>query len=120
MATMGGAFDERLVDSRITLHGYDMQGAFACEGFEQLTGHWPAFGIIAQHDVAPHSVILREIPDEDLRIGKFRNHRSLTRFRECLDSGHWPGPGENLGAYQRPTWQREQLLEEMNTAGTSP
>jgi len=120
MATKGGGFDARLVDRRITDFGYDMQGAFACEGFEQLTGHWPGFGIIAQWEKPPHHVILREIDDEDLRIGQFRNHRSLTRFRECLDSGHWPGPGENLGAYHRPKWQREQLLEEMNTEGKAP
>ncbi|WP_406646933.1 PD-(D/E)XK nuclease-like domain-containing protein [Aliisedimentitalea scapharcae] len=120
MSSMGREFNARLVDSRITIHGYDMQGGFACEGFEQLTGHWPLFGIIAQHDVAPFSAIVREIPDEDLKIGKFRNHRALRRFRECLDSGHWPGPGENIGAYQRPNWQRERLLEEMNNAGEAP
>jgi len=120
MATKGTPFNERLVDHRITDHGYDMQGAFACEGFEQLTGQWSDFGIIAQWESPPHHVILREIPDEDLRIGQFRNRRALTRFRECLDSGHWPGPGETTGVYHRPKWQREQLLEEMNKGNTAP
>lgn len=117
MATMGTAFNERIVDSRITQHGYDMQGAFACEGFEILGGQWPDFGIIAQCGQAPYHVILREIPQDDLRIGQFRNHRSLGLFRECLDSGHWPGPGEDTGAYRRPEWQREKLLKQMQEAG---
>ncbi len=120
MSAQGGAFNARMVDARITLFGYDMQGAFACEGFQKLTGQWPDFGIIAQSDKAPHSVILREIADEDLQIGKFRNHRALNRFRECLDSGRWPGPGEVTGIYHRPDWQREMLLAEMQTAGCAP
>lgn len=120
MATRGGAFDDRLVDRRITEHGYDMQGAFACEGFEQLTGNWPMFGIIAQWDQPPHHVIMREIADEDLRMGQFRNHRALRNFRHFLDSGHWPSPGDVTGVYHRPEWQRERLIEEMQIEGKAP
>lgn len=120
MSAKGGAFNERVVDNAITLFGYDMQGGFACEGFEILTGHWPDFGIVAQGDVAPHSVILREICDEDLQIGRFRNRRSLRLFRDCLESGHWPGPGETTGIYRRPKWQHERFLEEMGQAGVAP
>jgi hypothetical protein len=121
MNTQGRPFNYRLVDNRITDHGYDMQMAFAAECFEALTGQWPeVVGIIAQWDAKPHHVIVREINEEDLRIGQFRNRRSIDRFAECLASGHWPGPGDDIGAYQRPKWQRDQLLEEMNTAGTAP
>lgn len=120
MATQGGAFHAGLVDQRITAHGYDMQGALFCEGFQALTGEWPAFGIVAQWDQPPHHVILRDIPDEDLRIGAWRNRRAMRRFRECLDSGNWPGPGEHVGSYHRPDWQREKLLQEMNTEGVAP
>ena len=65
-------------------------------------------------------MILREISEEDLKFGHFRNHRALYRFRECLDSGYWPGPGEVTGAYVRPDWQREMLLNEMNVENTAP
>ncbi len=118
--TQGRPFNYRIVDSRITEHGYDMQLAFAAEVFEALTGEWPSSaGIIAQWDAPPHHVILREISEEDLRIGQFRNRRAIARFAECLRSGHWPGPGDDVGAYQRPTWQRDMLLAEMNTEGTA-
>ena len=119
--TQGRPFNYRTVDSRITEHGYDMQLAFAAEVFECLTGEWPtSAGIIAQWDAPPHHVILREIAEEDLRIGQFRNRRAIRRFAECLASGHWPGPGDDVGAYQRPQWQRDMLLEEMNTEGKAP
>jgi hypothetical protein len=119
--TAGRPLSHRLVDARITDHGYDMQLAFAAEGFEQLTGQWPnSAGIIAQWDEPPHHVILRDISEEDLRIGQFRNRRALMRFAECLESGHWPGPGEDIAAYQRPDWQRQMLIEQMQTEGVAP
>jgi hypothetical protein len=119
--TQGRPFNHRVVDDRITQFGYDMQMALACEGFEQLTREWPGIAaIVAQWDAVPHHVIPREISEEDLRFGQFRNRRALNRFAECLESGDWPGPGADTGAYQRPEWQRLKLLDEMQTAGTAP
>lgn len=120
MATRGEPFSWRTVDRRITDYGYDMQIAFGCEVFERLTGEWPTGGIVAQLAQPPHHVIIREIADEDLRIAQFRNRRAIARFKECLDSGYWPGPGDDVGVYQRPDWQRTMLLEQMNTAYQAP
>jgi hypothetical protein len=118
--TQGRPFNHRIVDAAITKYGYDMQLGFANEGFEQLTGDWPTMAaIVAQCDAPPHHVIAREIAEEDLRIGQFRNRRSLDRFAECLASGNWPGPGVDVACYQRPEWQRTMLLEEMQIQGTA-
>lgn len=121
MNTQGEPFSHRIVDQRITKHGYDMQIAFAAEGFQYLTNEWPGVaGIVAQSDAAPHHVILREIGMDDLLLAKWRNRRSIRLIQECLASGHWPGPGDDVGAYQRPEWQRLMLLEQMQIAGVSP
>ena len=121
MAPGGRPFSYRMVDQRITDFAMDMQIAFAAEVFEALTGTWPGVaGIVAQSDTAPHHVILREISEEDLRFGQFRNRRAIDRFAECLASGDWPGPGADVGAYQRPDWQRTMLLEQMQISGVAP
>jgi len=121
MNTQGRPFNYRVVDSRITEHAYDCQMAFAAECFEVLTQVWPEeVSIVAQWDARPHHVIIRPIGDEDLRIGQFRNRRAINRFAECLAANYWPGPGDDIGAYQRPDWLRKQLLEEMQIAGTAP
>jgi hypothetical protein len=121
VAPGGSPFNHRLCDRRILDGGYDMQMAFAAEGFERLTGNRPSqVGLIMQSSTPPYHVVLREIHEEDLNIGAFRNRYALTRFRECLDMGHWPGPGDDVGAFQRPDWHREMMLERMNTAGTAP
>lgn len=121
IAGAGMPFSTRLVDQRIERHGYDMQIALGCEAMERLTGTWPgAAGIIAQAAEAPHHVILRSFDNDDLRIAQWRNRRALDRFHECLTSGHWPGPGEVVGAYQMRKDLRERFLEEMNTAHAAP
>lgn len=119
--TQGRPFNSYVCDGRIMQHGYDMQMAFAAQGFEQLTHNWPdQVGLVFQWDQAPHHVILREIDDEDLRIGEFRNNRALRTIQECMELGRWPGPGEHVGKFIRNKEQRERLLEEMNVEGVAP
>lgn len=121
MNTQGRPFSASVVDRRITEHGYDMQMGFGAYVFSRLTGEYPtSVGIVAQWDKPPYHVILREISEEDLRIGEWRNRESINRFDECLRSGYWPGPGEHVGAYYRPEWQREKLLEQMQETGSAP
>jgi len=117
ISPQGGAFDYRLVDRRITQHGYDMQMSLGAEAMEMLGLGWPtSVGIVAQSDTPPYHVILREIPEDVLRIAQFRNRRQRIRFRECLDSERWPGPGDDTGAYEYPQWLSEKLAAEMQTA----
>ena len=121
ISARGKPFNYHIVDRHITDYGIDMQLGFAAEVFECLTQEWPtSAGVVAQCGEAPHHVILREISEEDLRIGQFRNRRAIARFAECLASGNWPGPGDDVGAYQRPTWQRDMLMNEMNTENQAP
>lgn len=121
IAPSGGRFNHRLCDASIDRYGYDMQMAFGATGFESLTGNWPsAVGLLFQSEEPPHFCIARAIEDEDLKIGAFRNARSLTRFKECLDSGEWPAPGDDVGSYRRREGDRERFLEEMQTAGVAP
>jgi len=121
IAPGGKPFNYRLVDRRITDFGYHQQMALAAEVFEKLTKEWPtSVGIVAQSDQPPHHVIPREIAEEELRFGQFQNRRAIDRFAECLDSGVWPGPGEDIGAYQMPAWLRDRLLEDMQVSGVSP
>lgn len=119
--TQGRPFNHRLIDNRITDHGYDMQMALAADVFERLTDDRPeVVAIVGQWDAPPHHVIVREILDEDLRMASFRNRRAIARFAECLASNYWPGPGDDVSYYRRPEWQREMILQQMQTEGTAP
>lgn len=113
MNTQGEPFSWRIVDRRIEKHAYHQQIAFGCEVFERLTGEWPIGGIVAQWDQPPYHVILREISEEHLRIGQFQNRRAIDRFKECFDSGVWPGPGDDVGQWRPSQFFVERFAEQM-------
>ena len=118
--TSGRPFNASVCDRKTTDGGYDMQMAFASEGFHHLTGEWPqSVGLIFQTDKPPHHVIPLPIEEEDLTIAMFRNDRSRKLFAECLESGDWWGPSQHIVSYRRPEWQRKKLLEEMQIAGVA-
>lgn len=121
ISPQGGVFDRNLCYRSVKKFRYDMQMAFAHEGFEVLTGNQPQIvGLLFQSDKRPHFCIPVEIPEEEIAIARFHNRQSLTRFKECLDSGHWPEPGEHPGIFQWSDDERTRILEEMQTAGTAP
>jgi hypothetical protein len=121
ISTQGRPLTPWLLDRKIEQFGYHQQMALADEAFQMLTGErLTSVGLVFQTDTPPHHVVLREIDAEALAIGTFQNRRARARFRECLDSGEWPGPGSDIGAYQMSEGFRTRMLTEMQTAGTAP
>jgi hypothetical protein len=121
ISTQGRPLTHWMLDRKIEQFGYHQQMALAAEAFEVLTGHaLTSVGLVFQTDTPPHHVVLREIDPEALAIGTFQNRRARARFRECLDSGIWPGPGDDVGAYQMSEGFRTRMLTEMQMAGVAP
>src|SRR5207244_1704033 len=50
-----------------------------------------AFAFIVQEKEPPYIVTVIELPAELVDIGRARNQRALERFRDCTESGLWPG-----------------------------
>lgn len=119
--TQGRPFNYRICDRLIERHGYHQQMALAADTYAELTGERPSVvGLVFQWDAVPHHVIIREIDQEALAFGSFQNKRAIRRFAECLESGDWPGPGQDIGAFQMSDWMRTMLIEEMQIAGVAP
>ncbi|MAI35051.1 MAG: hypothetical protein CMM07_25715 [Rhodopirellula sp.] len=118
MATKGEPFTTQVVDRNIDRHGYGMQLAFGCDVFQRLTGHWlENCAIAAQWESYPHHVIIRPIEEHHLVEDMWLNRRAAKRFRKCLDSGHWPGPGQESAPYRRPDWRSEWINKQMENEG---
>lgn len=108
------AFNGAYVDRKITDFGYYQQLALAAEGWEILMGHPPsATGIFMQRTDAPWSTILRNVPADAIEIGRYQNRRARRLIRKGLDTGHWPGPGEEMGSYEMPDWLSKRLRQDM-------
>jgi hypothetical protein len=121
ISTQGRPLTHWLLDRKIEQFGYHQQMALADEAFQMLTGErLTSVGLVFQTDTPPFHVVLREIDPEALAIGTFQNRRARARFRECLDSGFWPGPGDDVGAFQMSEGFRLRMLEQMQVAGVAP
>lgn len=118
MNTQGKPFGVHDVDKAIEGRGYHMQMALAAEAYLHLFGEMAtAAGIVAQNDAKPHHVILREITEEQLHIGRWQNSVQIARFAECYRSGHWPGPGDDIGPWRPSEAFMNRVKAQMEEAG---
>lgn len=86
--------------------GYHMQAAWYADLAADLGHPAQAFAFIAQEKEPPYLVTVIELPPELVDIGRTRNHRALERFRDCAESGLWPGyvPDDTFAQPPAPRW----------------
>lgn len=112
ISTRGRFLTERVCKARIREHRYDMQMAFGAECFWRVTGQWPTdSAIVFQMDVPPFHSHTVAIGRDEIIAGVALNHRAMRIFRECYDSGNWPGPGAVISTFQYSTAEREAFQE---------
>lgn len=93
-------------------YGYDSQAAWYSDLSADLGEPLTAFAFIAQEKVPPYLVEVYELPPELLERGRRRNRRALERFRDCIETGLWPGyTGQPYTTLTAPYWAlREEDL----------
>lgn len=86
--------------------GYHMQHAWYLDLARDLGHDGKAFAFIVQEKEAPYLVTVIELPPELIAIGRARNNHALERFRDCTDSGLWPGyvPDDQFAQPEAPRW----------------
>jgi len=86
--------------------GYHMQHAWYVDLAADLGHPAEAFAFIVQEKEAPYLVTVIELPEELVRVGAARNRRALERFRDCTESGTWPGylPDTEIATPAAPRW----------------
>ena len=95
--------------------GYHMQAAWYTDLARDLGHPADAFAFIVQEKEAPYLVTVIELPPELVAIGRARNQRALERFRDCTESGIWPGyvPDDTFAQPPAPRWA---LYDQENAA----
>jgi PDDEXK-like domain of unknown function (DUF3799) len=73
-------------------YGYVQQHPWYCDGIRALgIDDDPAFLFVVQEKDAPYLVNIVELEPDARMLGAARNRRALEIFRDCTDSGLWPG-----------------------------
>lgn len=71
--------------------GYDKQAAWYLDLARDLGHPAQAFCLIFQEKTAPYDVVVAYVPEDELWEARQQNHHALERFRDCMESGVWPG-----------------------------
>jgi hypothetical protein len=95
-------------------HGYHQQDAWYRDGVRAAWGDPdPGFLLVVVEKSAPHLVAVYE-PDREARtIGADRNYRARCLYRDCTETGTWPGyPDSDITLLSLPTWATYQHTED--------
>lgn len=71
--------------------GYDLQAAWYTDLARDLGHPAAAFAFIAQEKEPPYDVSVVYVDDYELHEAREKNRHALERFRDCTESGIWPG-----------------------------
>ncbi len=85
--------------------GYDVQAAHYEDVYAASEGRpIDRFVFIAVEKSPPHEVGVFELPDVWLEMGRVKAAEARRIYRECVESGRWPGYTTELQVLDPPTW----------------
>jgi hypothetical protein len=92
--------------------GYHQSAAHYIDGVKAATGEELPFHFVLVEKTAPYLVSVVELDWEAIEIGRSLNDRAKRIYRECLESGNWPGylAAEPIALPNYAIYQAEELL----------
>lgn len=101
--TEGGARTETFTRNVIS-YGYDMQADWYQDGYEQAGGQNLPYLWVVVEKVRPYVVSVFQASAESLARGRERNREARQRYRDCIESGVWPGYTTDIEPIYPPRW----------------
>lgn len=93
--------------------GYHCQDPWYCDAAIACgLAEDPAFLFVAQMKEPPFLVTIVDFDDEAIRIGRERNRRALDVYRQCTETGVWPGFTDDIHTLSLPAYAARQHDEE--------
>jgi hypothetical protein len=90
-------------------YGYHRQLAFYRSGLEELRPAPRRAAIVAVEKEPPFAVAPYELTERALDQGDRENATALATYRECSDTGVWPGYSNGLELLELPPWAVDRL-----------
>jgi len=85
--------------------GYHMQAAWYIDAARALgLAEDISFVFIAQEKTAPYLVTVVELDYLSVDAGRRHNDDAMHIYRQCIDSGVWPGYADGIEVISLPTW----------------
>jgi hypothetical protein len=93
-------------------YGYHQSAAHYIDGVKEATGEELPFHFVLVEKTEPYLVSVVELDIEAVNLGRQLNDRAKRIYRECWESGNWPGypSGELVSLPIWAIYQAEELL----------
>jgi hypothetical protein len=101
--------DVESIRRSIANYGYHQQAPFYIDGVRAvgLDGD-PQFIFIFQEKAPPYLITPVQLIWEDEQVGRQRNRNAIERYRDCRESGIWPGHTDDIEYISLPPWARSR------------
>jgi hypothetical protein len=98
----------------ITAYGYHCQAAWYLEAARAagLADERAVFVLVFQQKTPPYTVTPAQVDVLDLRIGHAKNQVARDIYRECTESGRWPGHVDGVEIIPQPEWAQKRESQE--------
>lgn len=95
--------------------GYDIQAVFYMDAIRAAgLADDVEFRFIAQETTAPYLITIHELDFASLALGRARVDEACSVFRECTETGIWPGYSDGIELIGPPPWLASQYgLDDM-------
>jgi len=116
--TTSGGLDDDSIRRTVHRYGYHQQAPFYLDALPALgVTAGAAFVFLFQQKTPPYMVRAVQLDDDALALGRDRNRAALARFRDCQQSGVWPGYSTDsdvigLPRYAEAQWAADQYGED--------
>ncbi|MGO5149780.1 PD-(D/E)XK nuclease-like domain-containing protein [Bifidobacterium boum] len=91
---------------------YYLQAAWYRRLRRELTGDLLPFRIVAQEKTAPYLVSVWEVDPSYLALGEGEMAQAITLYRQCVETGRWPGYSHDIRPLIPPTWAYDDDITE--------
>jgi hypothetical protein len=94
--------------------GYHVQDAHYRDGVEavDLAPDGAAFVFVYQEKTPPYVVTVTQLPAMDQTIGADLCHQARDLYRQCMESGRWPGYSDDIEIISLPPYVQRQYMED--------
>jgi len=89
-------------------YGYDLQAAWYTRGVRACFGTDPTYELAVVEKEAPYSLIVFDCGPDVLALANAKIEWAVGVWRECLETGRWPGYSSATHSVTVPPWIEEQ------------
>jgi exodeoxyribonuclease VIII len=99
--------------SAAAMYRYHVQDAFYKHVFKLVTGEDATFNMIVFEDAPPHPVMVYELDEGAVEIGKAKFMEDLVMYADCVASGAFPAYPEPRQILSLPAWKYGEIEDLM-------